>query len=236
MQILPAVDVLDGRVVRLQRGDFGTAQWYADDPVEMALEWIEQGARLVHVVDLDAARSGVIGSSLCRRLGSAQVPFQIGGGIRSVRAAAQMLEGGAGRVVVGTTAVWDPGLLTRMVEGLGSDRMVAALDVRGDRAVGAGWRDTGKELTEVTELVAEAGVEWVLVTSVERDGMLGGPDVDLVGRIRRTAGLRVIGSGGVASLEDLRALAAAGASAVVVGRALYEGSFTLREGQAALAS
>ncbi len=235
MEILPAVDVLDGRVVRLQRGDFGTARWYADDPVEMALEWIEQGARLVHVVDLDAARSGVIGSSLCRRLGSAQVSFQIGGGIRSVEVAAHMLEAGAVRVVVGTTAVWDPGVLTRMVEELGSDRIVAALDVRGDRAVGAGWRDAGKELTEVTELVAEAGVEWVLVTSVERDGMLGGPDVDLLGRIRRTARLQVIGSGGVASLEDLRALAAAGASAVVVGRALYEGSFTLREGQAALA-
>lgn len=229
MEIIPAVDVLGGRVVRLLRGEFGTAREYGDDPVATAASWVQQGARLVHVVDLDGARRGKVDPTLAERLGRSAVPFQIGGGIRTAADARAAVRAGAHRVVVGTAAVWDPPLLAAMVEALGADRVVAALDVRDRRATGEGWRDPGKNLDEVLAGVAASGVQWVLVTSIERDGALTGPDIELVRRVREGAPVRVIGSGGVASPEDLRALAGAGAAAVVVGRALYERRFTLAE-------
>ncbi len=142
------------------------------------------------------------------------------------------MEAGARRVVVGTAAVWEPTVLSRMIGELGPHRVVAAVDVRHGRARGAGWLDEGRGLDLVVDGLAAAGVGWVLVTSIERDGALTGPDVDLVRQVLDAVPVRVIGSGGVASLHDLRALREAGASAVVVGRALYESRFTLEQAHA----
>jgi len=235
VQVIPAVDVYRGEVVRLLRGDYDQVTVYGDDPVAMARSWVERGADLVHVVDLEGARSGTPDHTLWERLGEAGVPFQVGGGIRTADLARQAVDAGAERVVLGSAAVWEPEVLEDLVGTLGAGRVVAALDVRGDRATGAGWTDRGRSLDEVVAGVVGAGCRWVLATGISRDGTLEGPDVGLVERLLEAApDLRVIGSGGVGTLEDLRALAAAGAAAVVVGRALYDEEFTLSEALAFL--
>jgi len=227
VDVIPAVDVLDGVVVRLAQGDYGRVTSYGDDPVEAAADFVEEGARLVHVVDLGAARSGRTDGDLWRRLGSAGLPFEAAGGLRSVEAAEAAVASGARRVVLGTAAVWDPATCATVVGAVGAERVVAALDVRDGRARGAGWEDDGRSLDEAIRDVVDAGVRRLLVTAIVRDGMLTGPDVELLTRVESRSGLPVIASGGVGSLGDIRALAEAGIGEAIVGRALYEGRFTL---------
>ncbi len=230
IQILPAVDVLGGNVVRLERGDYDAATIYGTDPAAQLRLWSEQGAELVHVVDLDGARSGNPSFDLWESLGSCGVAFQAGGGLRSVTDAVRAAELGASRVVLGSAAVWEPDVLAELVERLGSDRVVAALDVRDGMAQGAGWLDEGKPVGEVAASVAERGVRWCLVTGIERDGMLSGPNTDVIELVKAAAPeLQLIASGGVGSLEDLQDLDRRGYPQVIVGRALYEKVFTLTD-------
>lgn len=229
MEIIPAVDVLDGKVVRLLRGDYARVTQYGSDPLEAAASWIEEGARRVHVVDLNGARSGEPDWRLWQSLGSSGLAFQAGGGIRSVDSARRVLEAGAERVVMGTAAVWEPVTLA----GLGR-QVVAAVDVRGGRATGSGWRDEGRSLSSVLDGLAGAGVERVLVTGIGRDGTLEGADLDLTRSVVEDGRFAVIASGGVGTLSDLDPLAALGCEAVVVGRALYDRRFTLAEAQSRL--
>ncbi len=161
-------------------------------------------------------------------------PFQVGGGIRSSDVAIQALAAGAERVVLGTAAVWSPETIASLLSEVGPARVVVALDVRDGRAAGSGWIDPGRELVDVVGALSPMGLERVLVTSIGRDGTMSGPDLGLLAEVGLLAGeLRVIASGGVGSLDDIRALAAAGAEAVVIGRALYEGRFTLSAAVAA---
>ncbi len=230
MQLIPAVDVLDGRVVRLMRGDYGRVTVYADDPVQQATEWCAAGAALVHVVDLAGARDGVPADGLWRAMAVAGVPFQVGGGIRTPDAASHAIGLGAHRVVMGTAAVWHPELLAGSVARVGSSRVVAALDVRGNSATGQGWRDDGRPLEAVVDGLVGAGVERVLVTGIGRDGTMEGPDLEVIARVQAAAPqLSILGSGGVGSVADLVRLAATGAEGAIVGRALYEGAFTVEE-------
>jgi phosphoribosylformimino-5-aminoimidazole carboxamide ribotide isomerase len=230
MEIIPAVDVLDGAVVRLRRGRFDGVTVYEEDPVEQARTWVDRGAALVHVVDLTGARSGVPDRTLWWRLGFAGVLFQVGGGLREPATALEALEAGARRVVMGSAAVWDPGVVGELVATAGAERVVAALDVRDGLAVGSGWEDAGRPAEEVVTEVAAVGVRWVLATGIARDGMMTGPDLDLLSRLRGAAPeVALIASGGVGSLDDVRAVRAAGFEAVIIGRALYEGRFTLEE-------
>jgi phosphoribosylformimino-5-aminoimidazole carboxamide ribotide isomerase len=234
MEVIPAVDVLDGRVVRLTRGDYQAATIYADDPVATARAWIDQGAPLVHVVDLVGARSGRPDSRLWRRMAEAGLPFQVGGGLRTPQLVVEALESGARRVVVGTAAVWDPVMLERLVEDVGGEHVVAAIDLRGDRATGWGWTDKGRPIGGVLPDVLRSGVPRLMVTATSRDGTLDGPDLDsLKGVIAAAPGLAILASGGVASLGDLEALGRLGVEGTVVGRALYERGFTLAEAKAA---
>jgi phosphoribosylformimino-5-aminoimidazole carboxamide ribotide isomerase len=228
MQIIPAVDVLDGSVVRLLHGRYDLVTTYADDPVAAAQDWVADGASLVHVVDLNGARSGKPDPNLWHSLGRVGVPFQIGGGIRDQRTALQALEAGAHRVVLGTAAVHDPGMLREIVAATGADRVVASIDVRGGMAQGAGWTGTGVHFVDVVRRVVKAGVEVALVTGIERDGALNGPDLDLLAEVRAVAPeLRLIASGGVSSLADIAALESLSCEAVIVGRALYENRLAL---------
>lgn len=232
MLLIPAVDVLDGKVVRLVQGDYQRVTGYGDDPVAAARRWLQEGASLIHLVDLEGARSGEPDPALWERMAAAGVPFQVGGGIRNADTARRALEAGAARVVMGTAAVWNPDELAAVGE---PGRVVAALDVRGDRATGAGWLDQGRELGTVLENLAAVGVGRVLVTGIGRDGTLQGPDLGLVRRVRQHAPhLAVIASGGVGSVADLLQVKAAGCEAVIVGRALYDGLFTLAEARQAL--
>jgi phosphoribosylformimino-5-aminoimidazole carboxamide ribotide isomerase len=236
VQVIPAVDVLGGAVVRLARGSYDDVTRYASDPVEALVRWAAEGAELVHVVDLAGARDGLHPGELVSRLAAAGVAFQIGGGIRTVADAVAAVAGGAARVVVGTAAVWDTATVEEMVGALGEERVVAALDVREGRARGAGWRDGGLPVAEAAQRLASAGVGRALVTGIGGDGMMTGPDLALLATVAEAAPrLALIGSGGVGTLADLVALRDAGAEAAIVGRALYEGRFTLAEAMGAVA-
>jgi phosphoribosylformimino-5-aminoimidazole carboxamide ribotide isomerase len=234
-EVIPAVDVLDGRVVRLERGDYDRVTVYGDDPAAQAAAFIAAGAPRVHVVDLAGARDGTYAVDLWWRLADAGVTFQVGGGIRTADTAAAAVDAGAGRVVVGTAAVWEPEVLAAIVAAVGSERVVVAIDVRDGKATGAGWRDEGRDLAAVLADVVAAGVPRVLVTGIVRDGMMTGPDVDLLSRTGELAPeLQVIASGGVGSLDHVVDVARRNVEGVIIGRAIYEGVFTVSEAIAAV--
>lgn len=231
LEVIPAVDVLDGKVVRLLRGDYSRVTEYGSDPVETALTWLAEGATRVHVVDLDGARTGEVDLDLWNRLSASGVTFQAGGGIRTADDARRVLEKGAERVVMGTAAVWDPESLS----GLG-EKVVAAVDVKGGRATGGGWLDDGVELSAVLDGLAAADVRRVLVTGIGRDGTLEGADLELTRSVVDDGRFAVIASGGVGTLADLDPLAELGCEAVVVGKALYDRRFTLADAASRLGS
>jgi phosphoribosylformimino-5-aminoimidazole carboxamide ribotide isomerase len=236
MELIPAVDVLNGAVVRLRQGREDDVTVYGDDPATQLMTWAEEGASLVHVVDLGGAIEATWNGNLWRNLGSTGVRFQAGGGIRSLGAATETISAGAERVVLGSTVVWDPDLVASVVDALGPARVVAAVDVRNGMAVGAGWTDTGQPLDRVLDQLAGAGVARALVTGISGDGMLTGPAFELLGHcVDRIPEVGIIASGGVGSLDDLERLRSLRLEGVIVGRALYEGAFTLRQGLAALA-
>lgn len=231
MQVIPAVDVLGGQVVRLLRGSYDEVTVYGSDPTAIASRWIEQGASMVHVVDLVGARTGHPDPILWERLAADGISFQVGGGIRDAATARLALGTGASAVVMGTATVWDP----QVLEAVGApDRVIAAIDVQRGQATGSGWIDEGKPLDEVLAPLESFGITRALVTAIVRDGTMSGPDLVLIGTVREAApNLKITASGGVGELSDLRALAKAGCEAVVVGRALYENRFTLEQAIAA---
>jgi phosphoribosylformimino-5-aminoimidazole carboxamide ribotide isomerase len=227
-QVLPAVDLLGDAAVRLEQGDFGRVAVRAE-PEELVRRFAAAGARLIHVVDLDGARRGLIRTDVIGRLAEAAAPakVQASGGIRSLADAEQLLAAGAARVVVGTAAVAEPEALEQFVAQLG-DRLVVAIDVRGGRVAARGWLDdTGLEAADVARRCADAGVSRILCTAIERDGMLGGPDLDLLREVWEASRLRVLAAGGIRSEADLAAVAAVGCAGAVVGRALLDGSLPL---------
>ena len=234
MELIPAIDLLGGRVVRLSRGAFDAVTVYGDDPVAVARRWAGQGATRIHVVDLAAARAGepLQADLVATIVAGAGVPCQVAGGIRDSERAARLLDAGADRVVLGSALISQPTLGRELVERHGAERIVAALDVREGRAVGDGWvaGARGVEAVALATTLVQAGLRWFAVTAIARDGGLEGPDLGLLERVRAAApGAAIIASGGIGSLADVRALAARGFAAAITGRALYEGAFTLAE-------
>ncbi|HVV58593.1 MAG TPA: HisA/HisF-related TIM barrel protein [Gaiellaceae bacterium] len=218
IEVIPAVDVLGVEAVRLGRGDYDDVVERADDPVALARRFAAEGAARIHLVDLDGARSGRVRPELVASVAAAVAPalLQASGGIRSVDDARTLLAAGADRVIVGTAAWPDPAL---WAEALG-EALLVALDVRDGEVKASGWtQGSGLALEEAVERCLAAGVARVHCTAIDRDGTLAGPDVDLVARVA-ASGLRVVAAGGVRSPADVDALAAAGAEAAVVGRAL----------------
>ncbi len=238
MELIPAIDLLDGRVVRLSKGAYDAVTEYDDDPVEVARRWAEQGAERIHIVDLDAAREGrpMQAGVIARVVDAVDVPCQVAGGIRDASAAAAGLAAGADRVVLGSALISSSLLAKTLVERHGPDRIVAALDVRDGQALGDGWVTDarGAEVIGLAQTLAEAGLRWFAVTAIARDGQMSGPDLDLLEVVRAAVpGSAIIASGGVSSLADIRELAARRFDAAITGKALYEGAFTLAEALAA---
>ncbi len=230
MVVIPAIDILGGKCVRLTQGDYSHPKVYDDDPVGVVEHFAAAGARRVHVVDLDAARgSGHNKDVISRMLNEHDVELQVAGGVRSAETVDALLSHGAHWVVMGTAAVRDPRLF-ELCARRHPGRILAALDIRDDKAAVGGWMDTAPVL--IGALVGRwdrLPLAGVILTCIDRDGTLSGPDVQTLAKVRRMTGLNLQYSGGVASVDDIRRLSETGAQGVILGKALYEGRITLEQ-------
>ena len=231
--VIPAIDLRGGRVIRLREGDFARETVYADDPVGVARDFVRAGARWLHVVDLDGARDPAtrqldVVAAIVAGVGE-RARVEVAGGLRDESAVEQVLRSGAARAVVGTAALGDPAFAGRLVAAHGAEHVAVALDVRAGLAVGHGWRPgaPGVPVRRALEDLADAGVATVEVTAIDRDGTLGGPDLELLERMVAPARCAVIASAGITTLADLRAVRLLGCAGAIVGRALYEGVLDL---------
>ncbi len=231
--LLPAIDLRGGRVVRLKRGDFDQETAFSDDPVAVAIGFVDAGAGWLHVVDLDGARTGVPAHTdsiqeIVRAVGS-RARVEVAGGLRDEATVARVLDTGAARAVVGTSALRDPAFAGRLVATHGPERIAVALDIRGGLALGEGWRVGAEGIRAEDALAALAGegVATFEATAIDRDGLLLGPDLDLLRRLVDLDRGSIIASGGVASLDDIRAVRDIGCGGAIIGRALYEGRLDL---------
>jgi len=230
MILLPAVDIRDGRCVRLVQGDFDRETVYDEDPVAVAKRYESEGAEWLHVVDLDAALEGIPRNRelIADVIRSVAVPVQCSGGIRDVSAVDAANKAGAARVVIGTAALSDPAFVEASVVKHGSF-VAVGLDVRGETLQARGWTEEAGELWPALDRLVAEGVARFVVTDVARDGMLEGPNLDLLRAVAERTDRFVVASGGVSSLDDLRAIDLLGVEACIVGKALYAGRFTLPE-------
>ena len=237
MKLYPAIDILDGRAVRLVQGQFEDPTVYADDPMLAAHDWVSQGAQALHVVDLDGARAGepVNVHHVQAIIDTVDVPVQVGGGLRTAAAVTEILEAGATRVVVGTAAHRDAEFLDEVLTAHG-ERVAVAVDVREGRVSAAGWTESTEQAPDaVLRSLAAEGVRTVIYTDVDRDGTLSGPDIDALAGVLEPWPGRLVYSGGIGELAHLAALARLPLEGVIVGKALYEERFTIVEAQEVLA-
>jgi len=230
LDLLPAIDIRSGRVVRLSQGEATRQTVYGTDPAVVAEGFAEQGARWIHVVDLDRAFGEGDNEESVRRLLErvrGRVRIQLGGGFRSLDRVRRGIELGVDRVVIGTAAAMDPGFLAAVAAEVPAERLAVGVDTRDGRVAVRGWTETSTlTTTELASRALDSGISTLIHTDVARDGMLEGPDIPGAQALQRQ-GARVIASGGVSSLDDLRRIAAAGLAGAIVGRALYEGRFDL---------
>jgi phosphoribosylformimino-5-aminoimidazole carboxamide ribotide isomerase len=228
--VIPAIDILGGRCVRLWQGDFQQATAYSDDPAALSVDFERAGAQRVHVVDLDAARSsGDNRAAIQGVIAASGLSVQVAGGIRSEEQVTAWLQAGATAVVMGTAAVREPELLAYIADRH-AGQVMAALDIRNGKPAVSGW--TQIESTDIEELIDrwnELPLAGVVVTATERDGTLAGPDLEALARVRTRSRLPIQYSGGISSLEDVRLVREADISAVILGRSLYEGKVSLEE-------
>lgn len=235
MLLIPAIDLKDGRCVRLRQGDMKSATVFSEDPVAMARHWVAQGARRLHVVDLNGARSGrPVNEPVIRKIIAAvgaDVPVQLGGGLRDLDTIERYIDGGISFVVIGTAAVKNPGFLHDACSAFGG-HVIVALDAKDGKVATDGWSKlTGHDVVDLGKKFEDYGVDAILYTDIGRDGMLTGVNVEATVELARAVKIPVIASGGVAGLEDIDRLCAVeedGVEAVVLGRSLYEGTLDFK--------
>jgi len=234
MQLIPAIDLMGGKIVRLTKGKAETAISYEakfGTPLQAAERWKTEGAGKLHIIDLDAAFG--IGDNrevIAEIAKNISLPIQVGGGIRSYEAAENLLKTGVAQVILGSLAVSDPSVITKIQGRFGPDSVVVALDNRDGRIMVEGWQtETAITVDDGLYKYAQLGVETFLITSIAQDGMLSGPDLQTLSRAVLYEGVKVIAAGGIGSIGDLAALKGIGCSGAVIGKALYEERFTLKE-------
>lgn len=231
MLVIPAIDLRGGRCVRLIQGDYANERVYDQDPATVAASFADQGARLIHVVDLDGAQAGEPQNwaSLAAIVRAAKVPVEVGGGVRSLDIARRLFDIGIDRVIVGTKLVQDEELAAAFFGKFGA-KVIAGIDARDGLVATVGWTEaTQMKATDLAKQVARQGAARIILTDIAHDGMLDGANLRLLRDIKRASRLPVIHSGGIGSLEDLRRCLLAQPEGVIIGRALYEGRFTLTE-------
>jgi phosphoribosylformimino-5-aminoimidazole carboxamide ribotide isomerase len=230
--VIPAVDIMDGKVVRLLKGSPNLVKSYdyLGDPLSIAKRWESEGAPAIHIVDLDAAFGiGENTELIIRIIQSIDAPVQVGGGIRSIERACRLIEAGAEKVILGSLAFRNVEAVKSLLGMFGCGRIIIALDHLNGEIVVNGWRtQTGVTLEEAAQKFSSIGIKFFLVTSTQHDGMISGPDVRNLPRILNL-GINVIASGGIRNLNDIMTLKKLGVYSIIVGRALYEGLFSLRE-------
>ena len=232
MEIIPAIDLRGGRCVRLYQGDYAKETVYSDDPLEVALRWQECGAPRIHVVDLDGAASGVlVNLGLLRRIaGSVSVPLQVAGGIRDIASMEGLLDMGAQRVVLGTSAVENPTMVEQACRQFGTDAVAVGVDARDGVVAIRGWRESSSFTAhELIHRMAALGVRHYIYTDISRDGTLTEPNFQAIQEIMKDCEAALVASGGISSIEHLHRLASLGVEGAIVGMALYTGAIDLRE-------
>jgi phosphoribosylformimino-5-aminoimidazole carboxamide ribotide isomerase len=233
MQVIPAIDLMKGKVVRLSRGDPSTAKVYdyMGTPVEIALKWKSEGAERLHIIDLDATfgkgnNLGVVAEIA----GATGLPIQVGGGIRTVEAVEKLLTAGIRYIILGALAFSDPTAITRIQQKFGVEPVIVALDNKNGKVMVEGWKTaTAFSMAEAMEKFSKLKVKTFLITSIARDGMLQGPDLETLSEACEFPNAKVIAAGGIGSINDLIDLKRVGVEGAVIGKALYEGRFTLKE-------
>lgn len=235
MEIIPAIDMMDGKCVRLVQGKFDQSTVFSDDPVDAAKRWVDEGARRLHLVDLNGSRMGAPQETeTIRRIIAAvkNVPVQLGGGIRTLDTARRMIEMGVERVIVGTSAALDTQAAQAIFLQLG-EKAALGVDARDGFVAVKGWEElTGERAVEFARRMQELGARRVIYTDISRDGMLQGVNAPAMKEMAEALDIPVIASGGVSTLEDIRSLKATGVEAAIVGKALYTGDLALADAMA----
>ena len=232
MEIIPAIDIKDGKCVRLLQGDYDQVTVFSDDPVEMALRWESEGSEYLHIVDLDGAKSGATSNydvieNICR---ATNTRIQVGGGIRSLRVAKNYSEVGVDRLILGTVAVDSPSKLAAIMESVGKESVIVSVDARSGIVALDGWTRTSQ--IKAADLVSDMfslGVIRCMYTDIDRDGTLSTPNFDAISNLVNMSKVSVIAAGGISSLDSILRLARSGVEAAIVGRAIYTGHVNLKE-------
>ncbi|MDD4179178.1 MAG: 1-(5-phosphoribosyl)-5-[(5-phosphoribosylamino)methylideneamino]imidazole-4-carboxamide isomerase [Candidatus Margulisbacteria bacterium] len=230
-EVIPAIDIIGGKCVRLKQGRYEAPVVYGHDPVEMAKKWEAEGARRIHVVDLDGARTGTPANLEIIKtiIKEVNVPIQIGGGVRNLATISELIKFGADRVILGTTAIKNPNLITNICEKF-DDKIAVAIDAKGEMAATDGWMYvTKKNVATFAKEAIALGVRRFVYTDISRDGMLEGPNYAAISKFIAAVNVPVIASGGVTTKEDIEKLKETGAEGCIVGKALYEGKIKLAE-------
>jgi phosphoribosylformimino-5-aminoimidazole carboxamide ribotide isomerase len=239
MLLIPAIDLKDGKCVRLRQGDMSDVTVFSEDPVSMAMHWVEQGARRLHLVDLNGARSGrPVNESMIKRIVKAvgeDVPVQLGGGIRELDTIERYIDDGVAYVVVGTAAVKNPGFLQDACSAFGG-HVIVSLDAKEGKVATDGWSKlTGHDVIDLAQKFEDYGVDSILYTDIGRDGMMSGVNLEATVQLARAVKIPVIASGGVSSMTDIERLCAVeieGIEAAILGRSLYVGAIDFKVAQA----
>jgi phosphoribosylformimino-5-aminoimidazole carboxamide ribotide isomerase len=234
MDIIPAIDLLEGRCVRLYQGDYGQAQTFDENPVAVARQWAAEGAARLHVVDLDGAKMGqpVNGAAIEAIVRAIDIPVQVGGGLRDRQSVADLLSRGVQRIILGTVAVEQPDLVSQLCQEF-PGQIVVGIDARNGQVATRGWLETSQvKATELAQRMSQQGVAAIIYTDIHRDGTLQGPNLEALRELADSIEIPVIASGGVSSISDLFSLLALeplGVKGAIVGRALYTGDISLKE-------